>query len=865
MYRLLGQFVSRWYWPVALAWFAFLALAIWIAPPFEAVTKTGEFAFLPPNEQSPRAERLFREAFPGGPEKAELSEEGVTVQQNPLGSSVVLVLRREQKEGLTEADREFIRKHLVPAMEDVKENTPAIIFRLSQPLPKLRPTPPEEQIVRSITTFDDPKIGLLLDSPDKKSTLVVIDLKTEFLDRTNILLIHRVREAIDKLYESKVVPLQLEIATSGSASVGRDMIMAEADSAKKTDFITKFLCIALLLVIYRAPILAFIPLLTVGITVPLAVHLLLIMAKYNLAGMFTGLETYIVVVVYGAGIDYCLFLIARYREELDNGHSFSEAISIAVEKVGAALATSAATSIFGIGMMMFAEFGKFREAGFAISFGLLIALCSCLTLSPAMLRIFGRWTFWPDVRKERITAEGSWVAESSVGRFVQEKQWLDRMWRRVSDSLDRHPGKIFLGSILVMLPFAIVGIAKQRHLSYGLLTDLPQTYASVEGARAIQLHFPAGMAGTTTVLIRDDNLGLKTKDSGLDAAGMRAGREISRYLEDYLISHKETLSIADVRSQFSPLGVENSKTLRAPGPAGRTAQLQSYRNYASLNGPEAGKVLRMDIVYEQDPFSRESFDLLTRTEDAIRTALRDYPKVETESEEEEGPTPRDLSKAEVYTLGATSSMRDVKIVTDRDQIRIYTLVTLVCYILIVILLRQPAICAFLIISVIFSYAVALGATYILFSVLHGEGFPGIDWKIPIFLFTLLLALGGDYNILLMARVVEEQQKHGPIQGVLIAMQKTGGIISSCGVIMAGTFVSLMTGSLEGMIQMGFALTVGVLLDTFMIRPVLVPSYLILLYKGFFGPLTNFLGGRPPKMLAGDRDADGGDPLSPSPA
>ena len=117
----------------------------------------------------------------------------------------------------------------------------------------------------------------------------------------------------------------------------------------------------------------------------------------------------------------------------------------------------------------------------------------------------------------------------------------------------------------------------------------------------------------------------------------------------------------------------------------------------------------------------------------------------------------------------------------------------------------------------------------------------------------------------MARVVEEQQKHGPIQGVLIAMQKTGGIISSCGVIMAGTFVSLMTGSLEGMIQMGFALTVGVLLDTFMIRPVLVPSYLILLYKGYFGPLTNLLGGRPPKMLAGDRDVDGGDPLSPSPA
>ena len=853
MYRHLGHFVSRWHWFVAIGWFALLALAIAISPTYESVTKTGEFTFLPPQEQSPRAERLFREAFPSSTPSAEGADDDqdaeIDGQQNPLGSSVVLVLRREEtKDGLTEADREFILKHLKPTMLKVKETHPNIIFPRDVPLPEAKPVPVKDQIIRSVTAFDDSKIGVLLDSPDKKSSLLVIDLKTEFMDRTNVFLIRRIRAELQGLYDAKAVPLGLEIALSGSASVGHDMIMAEADSAKRTEFITKFLCIALLLIIYRAPILALIPLVTVGLTVPLAVHVLLILAKYNLAGMFTGLETYIVIVVYGAGIDYCLFLIARFKEELDKGYTYPEAITTAVEKVGAALATSAAMSMFGIGMMSFAEFGKFREAGFAIAFGLFVGLCTCLTLTPALMRIFGRWTFWPDIRKEKISVAGSWVPQSSVGELISKQKWLDRFWQAISDVLARRPGRVFLGSVAVMLPFAILGVLKHAELSYGLLSDLPQDYASVEGARAIQLHFPAGTAGTTTILVKDDDLGLKTKEGESDLKGMKAGREIAAHITDYLMKHADTLKIADVRSQSSPLGVENSQELR--GVAARTAQLQAYRAYTSRTGPYAGQVLRMDIIYRQDPFSRDSFQLLSATEEAVRAALR------------EGDFAEKHSNAEVYSLGATSSVRDVKRVTDRDQIRIDILVTSVVFILIVILLRQPAICAYLILTVIFSYLVSLGMTYVVFSIKHGPGFPGIDWKIPIYLFTLLLALGGDYNILLMARVQEEQEKHGYIEGVLIALRKTGGIISSCGVIMAGTFLSLMTGSLEGMVQMGFALTVGVLLDTFLTRPVLVPSYLILLYKGAFGPLTRVLGG--PADLRKFPDSPPEEPTEPQP-
>jgi RND superfamily putative drug exporter len=128
------------------------------------------------------------------------------------------------------------------------------------------------------------------------------------------------------------------------------------------------------------------------------------------------------------------------------------------------------------------------------------------------------------------------------------------------------------------------------------------------------------------------------------------------------------------------------------------------------------------------------------------------------------------------------------------------------------------------------------------------GYTGVDWKAPIFVFTILVAMGEDYNVLLMARVDEEQRRHGSVQGVLVALTRTGTIISSCGVIMAGTFASLMTGTLMGIIQLGFALSFGVLLDTFVVRPILVPSYLVLLYQGRFGRLGRFLGCRETSSL-----------------
>jgi RND superfamily putative drug exporter len=180
-------------------------------------------------------------------------------------------------------------------------------------------------------------------------------------------------------------------------------------------------------------------------------------------------------------------------------------------------------------------------------------------------------------------------------------------------------------------------------------------------------------------------------------------------------------------------------------------------------------------------------------------------------------------------------------VTDHDQIVIDLLVLTAVFLILVILLRKPAISLYLIVSVFFSYFVTLGVTFSFYYLKEGENFAGLDWKVPMFLFTILMAIGEDYNIFLMTRIEEEQKRHGSVEGIRIAMLRTGTIISSCGIIMAGTFLSLLFGTLVGMQQLGFALAFGVLLDTFVVRPLLVPAYLILLYRGKFGLLTRFLG------------------------
>ena len=803
MFAKLGEFVVR-AWPaVLIAWLTALACALLAAPSLERVAETEEFAFLPKESSSHLAESLFRTAFP----------------QSYTPSRIVIIASRPG--GLTQDDLEFL-DDTEDEEDEVPHDHPQRQFELREQLVKIMQDEAQNQknespIISRIRTFRDQHAGSLLESRDGEARLILVELTTEFMDSRNRGPVGKIEKLLTDEQFSKNIPQGLSISLSGEATVGRDMIDAARDSAKSTELLTVLLVLVLLGAIYRSPALAIIPLVTVIIAVKLSMSLLILFATQKWVVLFQGIETYVAVLMYGAGVDYCLFLIARYKEEIDAGVSYDEAVSNSVSKVGAAIAASAGTVICGIGMMYFAEFGKFHDAGIAIAFGLTIVLIASLTFTPALLRLTGKWAFWPQLRTERVS--GGWVSSSSLWSRLSEIHWLQNTWEIVGRALLKNPMAIWITSMLFMLPFALVGVLFYTHLSYGLLSDLSRNSPSVQGTRAVRQHFPAGATGSIAVLLRNDQVDFSDEATGLAWLDQ---------LTDNLFQQKKTLQLADIRSVARPLGGEE-KLLELPTGGKRRVAIQKSLQYYVAENELANHVTRLEMTAELDPFSRDSIDHLTRLEAEIRNLL-----------------PHELQAGTaILTSGSTASIRDLKAVTDRDQIRIDLLVVAGVFAILLILLRRFALCTYLILTVLFSYLVALGATYSFFW-LTDPHFAGLDWKVPMFLFTILIAVGEDYNIFLMTRIDEEQQKHGPVKGVIEALSKTGRIISSCGIIMAGTFASLCAGSLKGMIQLGFALAFGVLLDTFVVRPILVPAYLVLLHSGRFGKLGTWLGGPAPE-------------------
>lgn len=761
MYARLGEFVARqWAW-VILAW-VLLAVGLHrVAPRWEDVTHDGDLAYLPASMPSVEGELLFARAFPDKPTKSEVA----IVVERPAGK-------------LTSADLQWADS-------------------MAEQFEPLR----DELGIVDIWSRNTDVVGAKLTSRPSaagQATVVLLQLRNEFIATDNIRVLDRVDEVLAYAKFEADMPEGLRVGLTGAAAIGGDMLRSAAQSIDNTELATIVLVIGILLAVYRAPLLVMIPLVTIGLSLVIATDLLALLTQvgqlpafdwWNFK-IFTTTKIFIIVILFGSGTDFCLFLVARYKEELEQGLDRARALAAALGHVGEALVGSALTTIVGLGMMFFADFGKFRNSGPAIALCLFVTLLACLTFAPALLRATGPAVFWPfgtptpDRRRHATTAG---------------------FWQRISDFVMGHPGFVLVGSLLVLVPFAWHG--GEIRVTYDFLNELDASCTSVRGTELATRHFPAGNTAPITVLAFDRGGHFDQREGEQDIA------RLTKLLH-------ETPGVAAVRSLSEPLGDPPGyfQPFSAQGRRKLAARKHSITRATFITQVSEfkGNVARFDIVFDDEPFSLAAVALLERVESKLDSLAADKTSP--------------WHGTRFALVGTTVGVRDLKLVTGSDRVLIQRLVTLAVLAVLLCIVRRPVVCLFLIASVIFTYYVTVGITQLAFGWWYGDTFHGLDWKVPIFLFVILVAVGEDYNIYLVTRVFEEQRRLGPMKGLREATARTGGIITSCGIIMAGTFISMMTGNLRGMLELGFSLSLGVLLDTCVVRPLMVPAFLAILEK-----------------------------------
>ncbi len=764
MFQRMGEFVARHWLAVIGAWTALAIGVHLVAPRWQDVAQDGDLAYLPDRMPSVQGERLLAKAFPDNQDKSQIAlvveREGAALQPHDLQVARQLVDRCEQLRGE------------LPIV-DIWSRSSEIIG---------------DKLTSRVTATG-------------QATLIVLRLSNEFMATDNMRVLNRVLGELDEVRQDTAYPQGLQLGVTGSAALGGDMLRSAAESIRNTEWTTVGLVILILLLVYRAPVLVFIPLVSIGLSFLLSTDLLALLTQVKkIEGfewwnfkVFTTTKIFIVVILFGAGTDFCLFLISRFREELQNGHGAGEALAVSVGSVGHALVGSAMTTICGLGMMFFADFGKFRNSGPAIALCLLVTLCACITLAPALLRACGDKVFWPWGVGPRSKPGPQGLEPAPV--FAGFWDWASRV-------IVARPGLILVVSLLALAPLAYAGLGVG--VTYDLLSELQADRPSVVGTRMATRHFQPGELSPVTILARSQH-------GQFDHA--EGNKQIARLTK--LLYGID--GVAGVRSMAEPLG--DPPGLFNPFSADGRRKLAAQRhkrtkaNYLTQAPDLVGKVARFDVMLKYQPFSLDA----VRTVDALDRKLQELQE----------DRQSDWYQSRFELAGPTVGIRDLKQVTESDQLLIEQLTVLAVLAVLIVILRRPLICVYLILSVLMSYYVTIGCTELLFHWLYGDTYDGLDWKVPIFLFVILIAVGEDYNIYLVTRVNEEQRRHGPIPGLRIAVARTGGIITSCGAIMAGTFVSMSTGSLRAMHELGFALSAGVMFDTCVVRPILVPAFMAL--------------------------------------
>ena len=851
MFDRIGRIIVRAPLLVIAAWVAVAVACFLMAPPLSRVGSADETSFLPADVESVQARRIGAEAFP----------------KDAAAATATLVFFRDG--GLTADDAAY---------------RDAFAAWLTDPT-----TPPavRAHVLGVTTTVTDP-----IRAPEMRSEDGTTELSSVRLDVVSFQL--GANEAVAGIREhaAATAPAGLAVHVTGSAGIGADYVASILEGTDRTTLVTVVLVVLILLAIYRAPLAALVPLLTIGVAYLISRGLLGWVAESGVK-VSTLIESFVVVLVFGVGTDYTIFLISRYREELaltpDGGRSdASRAVAAerTVARIGAVIAASAATVIVGLVSLAVARFGLVQTIGPAMALAIAVTLFAGLTLAPAFLVVFGRALFWPRHPKPAGEAPGTsaWdrlaagivrrpilvatavIAILAVPAFLlpASATSFDMLaelpaasdarvgFERVADHMDR--GRLM----------PIVTYLDARDVDFGgpaglaAIARTTQALAATEGVKSVRslvaptgegvaedLH-PSGrlqaiadgagrlaLPGAIDIALADPSslTGLSTAGAWLDllgtghpwvaadpswAAATDARTRLTGALTKVMMPGTPAGAVVGAKAEAAAAAGAMAASLAAvadrlratpdqdwflarglPGDAG--AQVE--RLLAAFVGPD-GHVARVSSIASSDPYSSAASETVGRA----RTSLAVMAPI---------------GGVAHHVGGASAEFADIHTTMEADFQVVAALTVVGILLVLIVLLRSLVAPVYLVATVLLSYVTTMHLAGFVFTEVLGQA--GTNTYLSLIVFVLLVALGSDYNIFVTSRIREESATGDLRAGIRRASARTGMVVTSAGIILAGTFGSLMTAPLLILFQVGFAVALGVLIDTFIVRSILVPA------------------------------------------
>ncbi|QDQ00428.1 MMPL family transporter [Lysinibacillus fusiformis] len=550
---------------------------------------------------------------------------------------------------------------------------------------------------------------------------------------------------------------ELHVRYSGPVGIATDAVSLFSQADVKLLIATVMLVLVLLILIYRSPLLAIIPLIVVSLAYGVISPTLGFFAEQGWIDKDSQAVSIMTVLLFGAGTDYCLFLISKYREILFDVEDKATAMKLAVKESGGAIMMSALTVVIGLATLSLAHYGAFQRFAVPFSFGVLIMGIAALVILPAILVIIGRLAFFPFTPRteEMARKQGKKQHKSShktsrkVGHFVTHKPWV-----------------VIVGTVLLL--GGLAAFVPRIQYTFDLLSSFPENMPSREGFTLIEENFSPGELAPVQLVIDTDETTINIQQS------------------------LTALPYIDIVEDVQ-IGEKNDS-------------IQLY-----------------ELTFNANPYAKESLAHIPELKTEVVNILKNAGIKNADKQ--------------VWIGGETASQYDTQQITERDESVIMPTMIALIAILLFIYLRSVTATVYLLATVIISYFGALGAGWLILH--HVMGAEAISGAIPLYAFVFLVALGEDYNIFMISEIWKKRKNADHLTAVEEGVVHTGSVITSAGLILAGTFAVLATLPIQVLVQFGVVTAIGVLLDTFIVRPLLVPAITTVLGKYAFWPGSLF--------------------------